>query len=414
MKRKRIQHYQGYYSSTSNQQSRLENLFLRFPVLGKLILNKLDNKSLGTFKHVSRPINDFIVNEKVVWIRKILKHVGNGNELPEMWKKVLHHALKDKVRKLSKEVSEFYTNEVSECYPNAGPLVIATASGSASLCNFVLDKIDNVIDDINLKNDTVLEACHFAIGNLKMFKILYNHLSEKNPKDKNEDWTLLHYAIDDLQVFKYIFNIVEEKHPKSCEGWTPFHIAAKEGRKRVCKFICENMAEQDLMAKGNNGCTPFHVAAKHNKAKICKIMSNAVDPNNQIDDQGFTPLHYAANYGNVETCEVLLKKVEDPHPQDFNGWAPLHFAVSGNEVEVCKLFVKNVDNKHPRNNNGDSPLHGAVYLQNLELCKILFNSVEDELPRNNFHETPLDKAEELGYSEIVDYFKLFLTAKDGN
>ena len=88
--------------------------------------------------------------------------------------------------------------------------------------------------------------------------------------------------------------------------------------------------------------------------------------------------------------------------------------MSGNEVEVCKLFVKNVDNKHPRNNNGDSPLHAAVILQNLELCKIFFNSVEDELPRNDFHETPLDVAEEAGYSEIVDYFKLFLTAKDGN
>ena len=109
MKRKRTQHYQGYYSSISNQQSRLENLYLRFPVLGKQILNKLDNQSLGTFKHVSRPINDFIVNEKVVWIRKILKHVGYDNELPEMWKKVLHHAPKDKVRKLSEEVSAFYT-----------------------------------------------------------------------------------------------------------------------------------------------------------------------------------------------------------------------------------------------------------------------------------------------------------------
>ena len=107
MKRKRTQHYQGYYSTY--QQSRLENLYLRFPVLGKQILNKLDNQSLGTFKHVSRPINDFIVNEKVVWIRKILKHVGNDNELPEMWKKVLHHAPKDKVRKLSEEVSAFYT-----------------------------------------------------------------------------------------------------------------------------------------------------------------------------------------------------------------------------------------------------------------------------------------------------------------
>ena len=276
MKRKRIQHYQGYYSSTSNQQSRLENLFLRFPVLGKLILNKLDNKSLGTFKHVSRPINDFIVNEKVVWIRKILKHVGNGNELPEMWKKVLHHALKDKVRKLSKEVSEFYTNEVSECYPNAGPLVIATASGSASLCNFVLDKID----DINFKNDAVFEACYFAIGNLKMFKILYNHLSDKNRKDKDEE-TLLHNAVSDFQVFKYIFNRVVEKNPKTREGWTPFHMAARDGETDVCKYICENMAGKDLMAKDNEGS---HCAFSSNlfHRYLAQILINQLsDPENK-------------------------------------------------------------------------------------------------------------------------------------
>ena len=108
-----------------------------------------------------------------------------------------------------------------------------------------------------------------------MFKILYSHLSEKNPKDKNEDWTLLHFAIDDLQVFKYMFNIVEEKHPKDNEGWTPFHFAAQDGKTDVCKFICENMAGKDLMVKDDDGQTPFHVAAMYNKADICKIMSNS-------------------------------------------------------------------------------------------------------------------------------------------
>ena len=115
----------------------------------------------------------------------------------------------------------------------------------ASLCNFVLDKIDNVIEDINLKNDTIFEACHFAFGNMKMFKILYNRLSEKNPKTEikipyhSKDWTLLHAATYHLQVFKYMFNIVEEKHPKADEGWTPFHLAARTGQTDICKFICK-------------------------------------------------------------------------------------------------------------------------------------------------------------------------------
>jgi ankyrin repeat protein len=65
-------------------------------------------------------------------------------------------------------------------------------------------------------------------------------------------------------------------------------------------------------------------------------------------------------------------------------------------------------------NDGDSPLHAAAALQNLEICKIFFNNVEDELPRNDFHKTPLNVAEERGYSDIVNYFKLFLTSEDQN
>ena len=107
---------------SNHQSTTLENLYLRFPEVGKRVLNELDNKSVVKIRHVNRQINDFIGNEKLVCIRTIRKYIGNNNESPQTWRKVLHHAPKDKVRQLSEAIHRFYTHEVSEFYPNQGNL----------------------------------------------------------------------------------------------------------------------------------------------------------------------------------------------------------------------------------------------------------------------------------------------------
>ena len=58
----------------------MENCIRRFPVVGALILNNLDDQTLVKNKETSREISDFINNERFYWNRIIQKYNDNGRQ----------------------------------------------------------------------------------------------------------------------------------------------------------------------------------------------------------------------------------------------------------------------------------------------------------------------------------------------
>ena len=52
----------------------MEQIFKRFPVVGVLILDKLDNQTLNRSKEASKDIAGFLENEKFYWIRIIQRY----------------------------------------------------------------------------------------------------------------------------------------------------------------------------------------------------------------------------------------------------------------------------------------------------------------------------------------------------
>merc|ERR1719266_2309568 len=97
-------------------KSQLEDLCERIPQIGEEILRGLDDNTIANFTLVSKTIHSFIGKQKVFWIRKIKKYVGQDGELPEMWKKLLHQTQQEMVKEMSDTVYDFFHHPMSfEC-----------------------------------------------------------------------------------------------------------------------------------------------------------------------------------------------------------------------------------------------------------------------------------------------------------
>ena len=66
----------------------MENLTKRVPLINKLILKNIDEKSRVNFKQSSRGINRVLDKERIYWILKLNRYQGNFKEFKESWKMV--------------------------------------------------------------------------------------------------------------------------------------------------------------------------------------------------------------------------------------------------------------------------------------------------------------------------------------
>ena len=82
-----------------NVRSSMEDLGRRFPLISKIILNDVDNKSLANFRNASREHSNFLDNERFYWIRNVKKYFANFEEFQEPWKKVINKTPVDFLKK---------------------------------------------------------------------------------------------------------------------------------------------------------------------------------------------------------------------------------------------------------------------------------------------------------------------------
>ena len=66
--------------TTPCKVSNVEEIFLRFPIIGTNILNQIDNKSLIKLIDTNRMMSSFIQNERQTWIREIDFYLDKTNK----------------------------------------------------------------------------------------------------------------------------------------------------------------------------------------------------------------------------------------------------------------------------------------------------------------------------------------------
>ena len=103
---------------------------------------------------------------------------------------------------------------------------------------------------------------------------------------------------------QYWLTVLADKFIKDNLGNTPFHIAAKNGRIRICEFIMASKIV-DKSPTNNNGDTPLHLAAKNGHFGLCKLIAKNVVDKHPTNNQGLTPRNCIENFYNRNINKIF-------------------------------------------------------------------------------------------------------------
>ena len=316
----------------------MDTLCEKFPVLGKMIFNNLDDQTLTKCKEVSREIMSFLDNNTFYWLRVIK---GNDKNLDrfgrfldtekEAWDIILNKTPIQIVKPMAHAIQEYIKShcEFSLYSTVRSPLHFAAYFGLFDICKYIIEKIKDLEPELWCWSPGT-SPLHMAAarGHLNVFKLISAN-SIESVLDKNCGYT------DD-------------------DNWTPLHFAAKYGHLELCKYIIEDTKNNPDSWKDG---TPLHMAVRMGHLDICKLIVKYVGDKTPEDFYGSTPLHDAAESGNFEVFKFLFENSRDKNPKsqgigpnkENNGWTPLHFAASRGHLEICKLILKHIKNKNPKN-----------------------------------------------------------------
>ena len=113
----------------------MDEILIRFPVVGQTIFKQLDDKNLAKSREVSKVGHDFLDNDSLLWRRRIQKYFKNQTEFSKDWKLVTNKTPIDILKKLAITVENFFSfNAAEELECQHSPLNIVAKQGMISLC----------------------------------------------------------------------------------------------------------------------------------------------------------------------------------------------------------------------------------------------------------------------------------------
>jgi ankyrin repeat protein len=275
----------------------LEVFCNRFPLVTKNLLDLLDDTTWLSCKGANRDLNNFIKNEKIIWLRIIRLYKGNTIGFEDSWKQTIEKDSVNNIKQLALATQIFFKHE-PRFLNQWHPLFICAAEGSLELCKHVIKKTwennPSIVHHFHLRTGflritTGYTALHFVaeFGYLDVASLIIKQIENKSPSDSHENTPLFYAATqDDIIIFKLFMNNADDKMPENLYEWTPSHQAAFKGNSKVLKLILENLVEKNPPAtKGRNiGVTPLHLAAQEGHVNVCKLIMKYVS--DQILENG--------------------------------------------------------------------------------------------------------------------------------
>jgi ankyrin repeat protein len=151
-------------------------------------------------------------------------------------------------------------------------------------------------------------------------------------------------------------------------GYTPLHVAAREGRLQIASFLIEKGA--DIEAKNPTGFTPLFLAVLGKRPDAVRLcLEKGADPNGETRFQT-TPLFTAAESGDPEIVRLLIEKgAEVNHVSPVFG-SPLHRAAYMDFPEVAKALLDAGANLSVADQRGQTPLHQAAQLGRVTVARL--------------------------------------------
>ena len=119
----------------------MDNCCKRFPDVGKMILNNLNDQSLARSKKASRGIAVFLENERFYFVRIIRKYDEQFEGFEESWNEVINKTPIDFLKQLAVAVEDFFKENYWR--KNLTPLHIAAEKDDLGLCEKIITKTSN-------------------------------------------------------------------------------------------------------------------------------------------------------------------------------------------------------------------------------------------------------------------------------
>lgn len=165
------------------------------------------------------------------------------------------------------------------------------------------------------------------------------------------------YAIfsKDFEKVKYEIEQGTDVNAADEYGWTPLHLAFKNGNLAIIKLLIENGA--DVNAATSEGSTVLMKAAYDNQLEAAKLLIENGADLNAVDEMGQTALIHASEVS-LEIVKLLIKNGANPNVVDKDGNTSLIIASEGGRLQTIKFLIENGANVNVANKKGITPLLG--------------------------------------------------------
>jgi ankyrin repeat protein len=148
---------------------------------------------------------------------------------------------------------------------------------------------------------------------------------------------LLIYVADNKDLLRSIWKATDQ------DKNTPHHIGAKAKNLDLLKTLMWYNTSC-LEERNREGFTPFHIAVREGKLAIMNfIMSSGVNAVYILDGHGSSGLHLAAEYGHSNIVDRLLRVRSSDNAintRDNRGWTPIHLASKNGHLETLELLLR--------------------------------------------------------------------------
>jgi len=179
------------------------------------------------------------------------------------------------------------------------PLHRAVQRGNLEICKLIIGETRDIGQKTFWSGCTPL---HEAAGypnpkRLEIFKLIFDNVEDKEPKDK-EGRTPLHHAAKygNLEVCKLIMGEIEDKNPTDTAGWTPLHCAAQNGHEEIYNLIASQVVDKNPRAC--DGTTPEFLMRRYRLfSEEFKSISPRVDRREQACWNGFKEIKLRQRVG---------------------------------------------------------------------------------------------------------------------
>jgi len=124
----------------------------------------------------------------------------------------------------------------------------------------------------------------------------------------------------------------------SADGFTALHFACYFGQPEAVRWLIQNGAAVDAVAKNPTKVMPLHSAASSRNLEAARLLLEHEAPVNARQQGGWAPIHAAAQNGDRAMVELFLQHGADPSASNDAGKTPASEANQKGHSELARML----------------------------------------------------------------------------